>query len=262
MTVLYFQILIIISILLIAFFKRKYLFHITIFWTIESLLLLTTLSPLSFVQLLVIWFTYYYAKDYYKKKDLINKLIEITNQYDESSKNNFLKYANSKNIESIVGKEHYEYLLSSLAKSTTDIIILSGWISDYVIDERFIKILKNKMKEGLNIFIGYGYRDKDNNHLNNTHTDNALNNLRQLWIEAKKSQFKGNIYVSNFPNHQKILIHNNVIVVGSANWLSNKSYTNEEYSVIINSNILVEKEILRIRTNIKENNKNYNNLEF
>lgn len=263
MTVVYFQIAIILSLAFTGYFKKDYLQYVAIGWTIESFLLLTSGSSLSIIQLSVIWISYYYINEYLKKNKLIANLNSIIESFDDNLKKEILKYSAVQNLKSIEGEEHYKYLIKAINSASSEIIILSGWISDYVIDDILMKILKKKIKEGVNIFIGYGYSDRNNEHMNNEHTINALNNLRKIWQESKNEGFRGNIYVSFFPNHQKILIHeDNTIVIGSSNWLSNRKYKNHEYSIIIDSKDLVTKEKDRIKKLIKDNNKNYISEQF
>lgn len=229
-------------------------------WTIETLLLLRIGSKLSNTQLTIIWTTYVIVLIVqfviYTKNKKINTLeYELKSALKESGfkateQINIGKYTDESKLEKIDGINHYEFLLSSIEEAKHSIYILSGWLSNSVIDNTFITLLNNALKRGVNVYIGYGWQD-----FKGVHKDNyqALENLRGIYRNKMKFNYSGDILVSKFPNHQKILIiDDKYIVVGSANWLSNKTYKNEEFSFAIYSKKLSNEESHRIKKIIQK----------
>ncbi len=229
-------------------------------WTIETLLLLTPSSILANTQLIIIWttllvvlLTQYTINNKNKKistlKDELKKSLTESG-FKQSEQVIIKKYIDKSNLEKIDGKKHYDFLLKSIQDATHSVHILSGWLSDAVIDNKFINLLNDALKRGVDVYIGYGWQD-----IKGMHKDNpkALESLRNVYRNKRQYNHPGNIYVSKFPNHQKILvIDDRYVVVGSANWLSNKAYKNEEYSFVIYSRGLSIEESQRIETIIKE----------
>lgn len=257
MTVLYFQIGIILSISISAMINKRVALVLSVGWTVETFLLLTIGSPLFIVQLIVIWSIFYFSTSYLEKIKQINKLKKISKEYEEDTRQDLLNYAKDSELETINGKDHYEYLIKQLEITNNKVFILSGWISEYVIDERLIEKFRYLLKKGVNIYIGYGYQS-NGRHLDNQHTERALLNLRNLYREKIKYSYEGELVVAKFPNHQKIFLVDNVVtVVGSANWLSNKSFKNEEYSIAVNSEVFSIRESERLLKLFKKHNPNY-----
>ena len=54
---------------------------------------------------------------------------------------------------------------------------MSGWLSSYVINNKFIKILEQALNRSVKIFIGFGWEDSKGQHANNQSTQAAFNNL-------------------------------------------------------------------------------------
>lgn len=234
---------------------------VTFGWTIETLLLLRVGSILSNTQLIIIWVTFFVVIliqyiIYNKNKKISTLQAELKESltesgFKESEQIIISKYIDETNLEKIDGKKHYDFLLNSIRESTHSIHILSGWLSSSVIDNKFINLLNDALKRGVDVYIGYGWQD-----YHGVHKDNpkALESLRSVYITKKQQNYPGDILVSKFPNHQKILvIDDRYVVVGSANWLSNKAYKNEEYSFAIYSKDLSIEESQRIETLIKDN---------
>jgi len=141
--------------------------------------------------------------------------------------------------------EHYNFLIDEIKKAEFRIIIFSGWISDKVIDNNFIALLKESLHKGVNIYIVYGYKSKSSTESMEKNTENALLNLNIIKNTKLEKEFSGALYIYELSNHQKIfIVDDKFITVGSANWLSNRRYTNEEYSVVQYSKLYTEKKSL------------------
>lgn len=257
MTAIYFQLSIILSVFLTSYISWKISFFIAILWAIETFSLLTIGSPLFNTQMIVIWVTFYFAFSYSRKREQIKLLTKISEEYDDRTKLDIEKFAKKSKLETLNGKEHYKYLVDSLDNIDEKVFILSGWISGYVIDDKLIDKFRKLLKRGVKIYIGYGYESKGK-HLNNEQTERALTNLRNLYREKLQYKYEGDLIVAKFPNHQKIfLVDNYVTVVGSTNWLSNKGFKNEEYSIAVNSKEFAESESIRLAILFKKYNPKY-----
>ena len=273
MTAIFYQISIIISIALVGLLSSIFIssfkpviykvipsFIVAVGWTIETLLLLRKGSILSNTQLTIVWTTFFIVLIiqfliYFKNRNISTLKSELANALSESGLKqkeqiHFEKYIDESNLEKIDGVKHYEFLLQSIKDAKYTIYILSGWLSNYVIDNTLISLLDGALKRGVDVYIGYGWEDFKGIHKDN---NQALENLRKVYRNKIKYNYPGNIMVAKFPNHQKILIvDNQYIVVGSANWLSNKNYKNEEYSFVIHSKELSEDESRRIKPIIQQ----------
>ncbi len=227
---------------------------VTLAWTMETLLLLRPGSILSHTQLTIIWVTFFIVLliqyTIYSKNKKINTLKDELKKslteagFEQSEQIVIEKYINESNLKKIHGKNHYNFLLNSIKDANHSIYILSGWLSTRVIDKDFIILLNDALKRGVDIYIGYGWQDFKGIHKNDPRALKLLTNVNRY---KKQENLPGNIFVSEFPNHQKILvIDNQYIVVGSANWLSNRAYKNEEYSFAIYSRALSIEESQRI----------------
>jgi hypothetical protein len=118
----------------------------------------------------------------------------------------------------ITGAEHYRILKDALKKSNYSVIIISPWIKKDVVDEEMIKIMKDAIKRGIWIIIGYGmplrYQEKKEDYIDEW----VLDQFRQI-----QKQPQGNklflIWLGN--THEKLLISDHSFsVVTSYNWLS------------------------------------------
>ena len=230
-------------------------------WTIETLLFLRVGSKLSDTQLIIIWAAFLIVAIiqfviYTKNKKIAQLKIELKNAFQESGFENarlldIEHHANVLNLKKVEGKQHYKFFLNSIREATESIYILSGWLSTSVINDKFNKLVEDALKRGVDVFIGYGWQDFEGMHKDNPI---ALERLRDIYRNKVRNNYSGNILVSKFPNHQKILIvDNRYIVVGSANWLSNKTYKNKEYSFVVYSTELTEEESLRLNSMILKN---------
>ena len=64
----------------------------------------------------------------------------------------------------------------------------------------------------------------------------SLRNLKQRTINDK-----GQLHFKKFKNHSKVIVVDNKYrIVGSNNWLSNRKYSNSEYSIKVFSEIETE----------------------
>lgn len=201
----------------------------------------------------------YWGKTSNKVKDIAtNKQSEIfdfkefiskeLSKYTEEQKST-LEELNIQNTDILTGVAHHNYLISSIERSKKQVIIMSGWLSSYVIDNNFLKLIETKLGEGVEIYIGYGFQDHKGVHNEFGNSKSVLKSLKRLIIKYPTSFF-----VASFATHEKLLIVDNLtVVIGSANWLSNRRYLNSERSFIITNNDFAILETKRAVTLIKAN---------
>ena len=148
------------------------------------------------------------------------------------------------------GIEHHKYLIQGIHGSQSCLIIMSGWLSKYVMDTDFLKLLSSKLKQGVRVYIGFGFQDHEGKHNDFGNSKAVLNSLRKLIQKHPNC-----LFVASFATHEKLLIvDNKVVVIGSANWLSNKRYINSERSFIIKNkefaSLEAERAILLVKDNL------------
>ena len=101
-------------------------------------------------------------------------------------------------------------MIEKIEESSSNVLILSGWISSAVIDSKFLKVLESALLRGVEVSLGFGYQDNDGKHDLSRGAEKALNAL--------------------------LIIDKTNVVCGSHNWLSNKRGGNREQSISIQDN--------------------------
>jgi hypothetical protein len=178
-----------------------------------------------------------------KKKERDEKYIKLLEQYEKSLNDKGKKSVNVLKIHSPA--EHAELLRKALRNAKHTVIILCGWVTDYVIDDEFKLLLEGCLSRGVNVYIGYGYtasNEKKPSSEVQLRAENYLFNELKPWCYEKNT--KGHLWLVKYPNHAKVLIRDyEYAVVGSFNWLSNSGRSkNAEYSWVIKDMDFVEKE--------------------
>ena len=109
--------------------------------------------------------------------------------------------------------DHPEYFNRMLENSARRLVIMSPWItneSDEVFREKIEILLKNNVK----IVIAYGYETKRGQKLKDSpEAIRALFELSKKYRNFEFRKFKND-------NHGKVLISDDIIIIGSFNWLS------------------------------------------
>jgi len=126
--------------------------------------------------------------------------------------------------------EHHDYLIENIGSSEIRLIIISGWITQHVVDSAFLRLIGEKLEQGVKIYIGYGYQDYKGNHDEFGGSQAALTSLQELM-----QQYPDQLFVACFATHEKLfLVDSKSVAIGSANWLAKRNYDiNSERSVII-----------------------------
>jgi phosphatidylserine/phosphatidylglycerophosphate/cardiolipin synthase-like enzyme len=260
LAVAYFQIAIVLSIIIINYaitilFPSKgkwlYLLYIVpIGWTIWTFYQVHTLK-LTLVQLFTIWATHYVLLRLHKNKNDIEEMRQKLDGYSREKIKTIQGIINSgKNVSIIIGDKHREVLQGTVRKAESIICILSGWATEYVIDDKFEKLLKDALQRGVNIYLGFGWTSSTGRDRETNAVKVAKEKLYSIqdWSRTKA----GKLYIAEYPNHAKILIcDEKYAICGSNNWLSNNIFSNEERSWQISEPSFVREEKYEIVTVIQ-----------
>ena len=172
----------------------------------------------------------YRLADYYNNSELIKLKDRIAKKTKKNLRQKIMKEHQAKyprikstNFDIVVGKGHISERNKAIKSAKESLIITSGWVSNYVIEDDFIENLKLAINRGVQIRFVYGYKDIKGNHNSSKEAIQILDDFA-----AKNSnQFK----VLKKANHSKVLIvDKKYAICGSFNWLSNNIANNEEYS--------------------------------
>ena len=247
MEVIYYQIFILITIVVTSFFSKKVAFGVCISWTLFTLVMVFAL-PLIIVQLITVWGSYFMFKSYTENLRENRKLKHAQKHLpdEQKSKTSTIPAGNMRLLEK---NEHYDYLLKSIRDAQKKVVILSGWITSYVVDSKFNRLLLTKLKSGVAVYIGYGWENSQGQHVNMEASEKSLLALKKL---AKK--YPNQLLVAKYATHEKLLVvDDKEVVFGSANWLSNRRYTNDERSIVITDAGLARSEARRVEQLVRKN---------
>ena len=113
-------------------------------------------------------------------------------------------------VRAIQTYEHRALLEEALAHAKSRLLIISPWIRSDVIDDNFLRLLRDRLRAGTSVHIGWGINDEGDER-----ERTPLKKLREL---AK--QYDRFILRRLGNTHAKILIWDDHLVVTSFNWLS------------------------------------------
>jgi len=112
-------------------------------------------------------------------------------------------------IETIAVYDHPPLLREALEEARSRLIIISPWITDAVVDRQFLQTLTVRLRQGVNIYIGYGLGLEEK----------EIRAVKQL--ESLSTDFSNFHFVRLGDTHAKILIKDEEwFVTTSFNWLS------------------------------------------
>lgn len=147
-------------------------------------------------------------------------------------------------LQSIRCHEHPSWLRKALVSSKKRLLIISPWIRDAIIDERFIGSLHLLLKAGVLVYIGYGLAEGNAKNKANKLpiTPQAEKDLTQVQKQYPKT-FRF-VFVGN--THRKTLVSDDQFaIVTSFNWMSFKGDPNEkprdEHGVVIRKKVYVDR---------------------
>lgn len=141
--------------------------------------------------------------------------------------------------------EHAVLLKEALSGARERLLIISPWIRGDVVDRVFLRSLRERLRAGVEVSIGWGISDE---------TDELaaqpLRQLEELMTQERRFQIHrlGN-------THAKVLIWDNKLVVTSFNWLSFKGDPSrrfrQEEGILVNMPDVVESEYVKYRDQIR-----------
>ena len=231
-------------------------FGFWIFWTLggSALFGFSVLSgPLFFVQMAVIIVVFHLSFKMWKNKNLINNLRKDLKRFDNKNFSSNIDNITNKEIKVLeTPKQHRKMLLETLDKAKKTIVIFSGWLTDYSVNEEFRNKIKNCLDRGVDIIIAWGYKKSGSVESENKNkAEKSIKDLQE-WTSLNKTE--GVLEAFYFPNHSKVLIcDTKYAVMGSFNWLSNSGGSeNEERSYIIYNKSFIEQELVEIMKNLHD----------
>ena len=119
-------------------------------------------------------------------------------------------------------------MYAAIRNSSSRILIMSGWASEYVMDESFITMCVQKLNDGVELHLGFGYNSSSAERKPQWEK-RGRSQVSKLMEKALKEGCDENLYVYEFDNHYKSLVKDSeYFITGSINWLSNKKGKNFE----------------------------------
>ncbi len=211
------------------------------FWTIKKIW-----GALFYWQIGVIWVSFSIAwylhqkdKKIDKQEKLINELKDVIDNFSPDQQGLIQKSLRTDPTSTISNQEHLTFLHETLSSARDSIIILSGWITKHVVNEKFIELTREALRRGVSVYIGYGYNNFNNQPGVSPSTRIALDNLLNLekWTKDKNGDLlvKQIMYEEKESHMKLILCDNKFTVLGSNNWLSNSKFNTLELSVKVES---------------------------
>ena len=137
--------------------------------------------------------------------------------------------------------EHRPLFMRSLDNAKKRLLIISPWITDRVLNNLRLQKIRNLVDRGVEVFIGYGIGDDNNQRPGRDKGEQAIRFLSDLAAQ------KQNLHFKEFGDtHAKILLmDDNYAVIGSFNWLSSEGDPRkgfrEEMSYYVNVKTEIEK---------------------
>ena len=208
-------------------------------------------GPLFIVQLGIILIALYLSIKIRKNKFAIERLNKDLKRLDNNNLLSNIDKISSSEIKVLeTPKQHRKMLLKTLDEAKKTIVIFSGWLTDYSVNEEFRNKIKDCLGRGVDIIIAWGYKKSGSvGSENKNKAEKSIKDLQE-WTSINKT--KGVLEAFYFPNHSKILIcDTKYAVMGSFNWLSNSGGSeNEERSYIIYNKTFIEEELVEIMKNL------------
>lgn len=167
-------------------------------------------------------------------KNFDERILQILQPEFEVANDNIGLYIQQKFENGIIldAKQHYDLLMYTLKNTKKEILIMSPWIMENVINEEFINEIKKLKENNCKVKIVFGYKSGNRNVNSPDEIVNELVRTRSLGFAKEESVRKivGELYnllgKENFvyapPTHAKtIIVDEKYMFMGSHNWLSN-----------------------------------------
>jgi len=216
-------------------------------WTLWTLAMLSY-GPLVILQLFSAWGTFLAIDAFTKQNRQLAEFKSALAGFREEDKKALVEAKDEGRFTLLSDSSHYDYMLEQIDRAESSVMILSGWVSDKVIDSRFLQTVSSALKRGVKVYIGFGFENSGGVHQISRPAKRALASLEKL-VENQPG-----ISVGRFNNHQKALvIDKRRVVCGSHNWLSNRAFKNREQSFIIEDSTAAEAVFLHSTPMIESN---------
>lgn len=195
-------------------------------------------GALAIVQTVLVIVGFFYSRKKFKARLAVLKQFKKLNDKITEQDSKIINLEKLKDNYSFIltPSEHRDWLIKTFNEAKESIIILSGWATDYSINEEFITNAKNSLIKGVDIYLGWGYQKSNEKKVDTIKEKNAKEALSKIQEGAAENNSQGRLFFRTFKNHKKILIcDDRYVIYGSFNWLSNnRGGSNEEESVVIN----------------------------
>ena len=209
-------------------------------WSVETLVLLFT-PPLIIVQLGVIWGAWFLLDKIEGKNIAIIELEKRIIDEKPIKVKTVIRSIPEEEKKLLQGVGHKKFLHDSVKESKETLIILSGWITEYVVTDDFLQMLEDALKRRVKVYIGYGWKDSRGIHSPFGGSKKVVKKLKEMI-----GKYPNNLFIAKFANHEKVLVKDDYVVYGSNNWLSNSKFNNSERSIVLHSPGLADIEKDRI----------------
>ena len=116
----------------------------------------------------------------------------------------------------------------SLQNAHSKVLVMSGWASEYVIDEKLISLCVAKLSSGIELHLGFGYNSSNSDRMP-AWEKKGRTRINELMKRAMSEGCDDNLFIYEFDNHYKSLVKDEeYFITGSINWLSNNKGKNFE----------------------------------
>lgn len=124
------------------------------------------------------------------------------------------KKLESANVRVIDSFEHTSIFKRALTESKKRLLIVSPWISNWVMDRAKIQLLEDRLCAGVDIYIGYGITKRKGDS-DDSKGDQAIYLIRKL-----AGRYRNLRFVKLGDTHAKALVFDDCAAIGSFNWMS------------------------------------------
>ncbi len=142
--------------------------------------------------------------------------------------------------------EHPKMLVAALTSTQHRLLIVSPWINHYVVNEMFVRSIEALLRNGVEVFIGYGLADEGDAKVDDKAKQKApITPQAQRDLDRLKARFD-NLVVKFIGNtHRKELVSDDKFaVITSFNWLSfkgdPKQKARDEFGFLISEPVALE----------------------
>ncbi|ART62819.1 phospholipase D-like domain-containing protein [Kushneria marisflavi] len=229
MTFLHYQLVVFVSVLCLTRIHRNLGMVVALGWALWSLATLQSPGYIA-IQTLIVWTSWYGTWCFLKQKARAGHAPQTADHQTASTR----RKATSNAL--VHNRGHHEELTHALQIVRKELVIVSGWLSDRVVNDQFCGLLANALDRGVNVHIAYGASDRDGQHRLSETASKALARLKEI----SKRSCKGRLTILQRPTHEKCLVvDKKYAIVGSFNWLANAHYRDRETSLKVHQRRVV-----------------------